>query len=406
MKILQISNRVPWPLNEGGNIGIYNYTRAYSKLGHEVTLYCLDGAKHNTPLKEAYQELSKYAKVDIVSIDTDVKVLPALTHLLLNKSYNVTRFYNKEFEDKLIALLKGNKFDIVQIEGTFVGPYIGIVNQLHKGLLALRMHNVEFEIWERLAKNETNPLKKLYLNKLSKQLKAYETQLLKKVDIVVPVTDDDGEKFKEIDPTVQYLTIPAGIDLDSWKYSPSQDIHDWYHIGSMEWHANSEAVNWYIKDIHPKLAQLDFKYKLHLAGKGINKPAFTKYDSLIVNDDVPSAYEFVKSLDVCVVPLKSGSGIRLKILEAMAAGKLVISTTIGAQGIDYIASKHLLIADTPSQYANVYSQLKKGEIDWKTILKNGRNLVEEHYSTVALAKKQLDDYSSLLKYGAKKAFVN
>ncbi|MFT5349119.1 MAG: glycosyltransferase involved in cell wall biosynthesis, partial [Bacteroidia bacterium] len=141
----------------------------------------------------------------------------------------------------------------------------------------------------------------------------------------------------------------------------------------------------------------DSKYKLHLAGKGINKTAFARYDSLIVNDDVPSAYEFVKSLDVCVVPLKSGSGIRLKILEAMAAGKLVISTTIGAQGIDYIASKHLLIADTPSQYANVYSQLKKGEIDWKTILKNGRNLVEEHYSTAALANKQLDHYSSLLK---------
>ncbi|MFT6385141.1 MAG: glycosyltransferase involved in cell wall biosynthesis, partial [Bacteroidia bacterium] len=245
--------------------------------------------------------------------------------------------------------------------------------------------------------NETNPLKKLYLSKLSKQLKAYETQLLQKVDIVVPVTDDDGEKFKEIDPTVQCLTIPAGIDLDSWKYSPSQDIHDWYHIGSMEWHANSEAVNWYLKDIHPKLVLLDSKYKLHLAGKGINKTAFARYDSLIVNDDVPSAYEFVKSLDVCVVPLKSGSGIRLKILEAMAAGKLVISTTVGAQGIDYIASKHLLIADTPSQYANVYSQLQKGEIDWKTILKNGRNLVEEHYSTAALAKKQLDQYSSLLK---------
>jgi glycosyltransferase involved in cell wall biosynthesis len=397
MKILQISNRVPWPLNEGGNIGIYNYTRAYSELGHEVTLYCLDGAKHNTPLEEAYKELSKYATVDIVPIDTDVKMLPALSHLLLNKSYNVTRFYNKEFEDKLSALLKENKFDVVQLEGTFVGPYIELVNQLHKGLLALRMHNVEFEIWERLAKNETNPIKKIYLNKLSKQLKSYETQLLQKVDIVVPVTDDDGEKFKEIDPTAQCLTIPAGIDLDSWKYSPSQDIHDWYHIGSMEWHANSEAVNWYIKEIHPKLVLLDSKYKLHLAGKGIDKTTFARYDRLMVKDNVPSAYDFVKSLDVCVVPLKSGSGIRLKILEAMAAGKLVVSTTVGAQGIDYIASKHLLIADTPSQYTEVYRQLQKGEIDWKAIIKNARNLVEEHYSTSALAKKQLDHYTSLLQ---------
>ena len=94
MKILQVSNRVPWPLNEGGNIGIYNYTRAYHELGLEVTLYCLDGIKHNTPLAEATTELSKYAKVLIHPIDTDINSEEAMRHLLRNKSYNVSRFYN------------------------------------------------------------------------------------------------------------------------------------------------------------------------------------------------------------------------------------------------------------------------------------------------------------------------
>jgi glycosyltransferase involved in cell wall biosynthesis len=396
MRILQVSNRVPWPLNEGGNIGIYNFTRAFCSLGHDVTIYCLDGLKHNTPVKEAQNELNKYAKTLIHPIDTDVKLGEALTHLITNKSYNVSRFYNTVFEQELVDLLKKESFDIIQLEGTFVGPYIDSIKTHHKGLLALRMHNVEFEIWQRLAQNESNPLKKVYLNLLSKQLKTYETDIIKKVDVIVPVTDDDGIKFKKLLPSAEVFTIPAGIDLNEWQYSPSNSYTNWYHIGSMEWHANAEAVNWYVSEINNGLLSLDSNYKLHLAGKGIDSDQFSKVNNVLVNDNVPRAYDFVKQQDVCVVPLKSGSGIRLKILEAMAAGKLVVSTTVGAQGIDYIDREHLLIADTPSEFAEIYSELKSGSIDFKTIVKNARMLIEENYSTEALAQKQMDKYQTLM----------
>ena len=397
MKILQVSNRVPWPLNEGGTIGIYNYTRAYHQLGHEVTLYCLDGDKHNTPIEEAKEELSKYANVCIHSIDTRVKPIPALLHLLQNKSYNVSRFDNAEFKELLYDLLKRETFDVVQLEGTFAGPNIDVIRDNHRGLVALRMHNVEYEIWDRLAHNATNSFKKYYLNKLSSQLKSYEAQLLQNVDIVVPVTDDDSDKFRLINPDVDYLTIPAGIDLEYWKFAPSNTINNWYHIGSMQWHANEEAVNWFLRDIHSLILAIDANYQFHLAGKGIQKNTFKSLDRVSVNENVPSAYHFVRDLDVCVVPLKSGSGIRLKILEAMATGKLVISTTIGAQGIGYISNEHLLIADTPSDFVIIYQQLLDQKIDWKTIVKNARKLVEDEYSTEALATKQLDTYSKRLQ---------
>ena len=397
MRILQVSNRVPWPLNEGGNIGIYNFTRAYSELGHDVTIYCLDGHKHNTPIKEAQKELDKYAKTLIHPIDTDVKFGEALSHLLTNKSYNVSRFYNTVFENELIELLKNETFDVVQLEGTFVGPYIDTIKKHHKGLLSLRMHNVEFEIWQRLAKNESNPIKKIYLNLLSKQLKAYETEIIKKVDVIVPVTDNDGLKFKDLLPSAEVFTIPAGIDLREWQFSTSTSNKNWYHIGSMEWHANAEAVNWYVSEIHNEIVLLDQDYKLHLAGKGIDAQQFSAEQNVIVNDDVPIAYDFVKQQDVCVVPLKSGSGIRLKILEAMAAGKLVVSTTIGAQGIDYIDREHLLIADSSAEFANMYKGLISGTIDFKAIVLNARKLIEDNYSTEALAKKQIDNYQTLIQ---------
>lgn len=395
MKILQVSNRVPWPLNEGGTIGIYNYTRAYSQLGHNVTLYCLDGYKHDTPIEEATNELNKYADVFIHPIDTDIHIEEAVKHLLRNESYNVSRFYNRIFELELEGLLKLQKFDVVQLEGTFVGPYLPIIKKHHKGLVSLRMHNVEYEIWERLAANDKNPIKKLYLRRLAKQLKTYESKIIKEVDIIVPVTDDDGLKFKKLHPNGTYHTIPAGIDLGVWKYAPSDEINKWYHIGSMEWHANAEAVTWFTQDIHPLISSRNSTYQLHLAGKGIDKFEI-KGSQLKIDSYVPDAYEFVKENDVCVVPLKSGSGIRLKILEAMAAGKLVVSTTIGAQGIEYKNGRHLLIADTPEEFAEIFTSLKNEEIDHKTIVANARKLIEEKYSTDALAQQQMQVYKSML----------
>jgi polysaccharide biosynthesis protein PslH len=286
MKILQVSNRVPWPLNEGGTIGIYNFTRAYAELGHEVVIYCLDGKKHNTPVIEAQEELSKYARVLIQPLNTDVVAKDALLHLLQNKSYNVSRFYDADFESKIIELLQFEKFDVIQVEGTFVGPYIHTIRKYHTGVIALRMHNVEYEIWERLASNERNPFKKYYQRILAKQLKKYEASLLPMVDITATVTDDDGQKFKALHPTGEYCTIPAGIDLDVWKYTPSDSFKRFYHIGSMEWHANAEAVNWYMDKVHSLICLEDNEYGLHLAGKGIKTPSFASHAQLSVHANV------------------------------------------------------------------------------------------------------------------------
>jgi glycosyltransferase involved in cell wall biosynthesis len=165
----------------------------------------------------------------------------------------------------------------------------------------------------------------------------------------------------------------------------------------MEWHANAEAIDWYIENIHPLIIKNNTDYSLNLAGKGIDIALFESIPQVNVTENVNNAYDFVNSNDVCIVPLKSGSGIRLKILEAMAAGKLVITTTIGAQGINYINQKHLLIADTPSEFLSIFKKLNNHQIDFQGIIKNARTLIEKQYATKALAKKQLLFYRELLK---------
>lgn len=392
MKILQVSNRVPWPLNEGGTIGIYNFTRAFAEKGHEVHLYCLDGLKHNTPLKEAEQELSKYANTYFHPIDTDVKPDDALKNLLSKESYNVVRFDNGAFKQELAKLLEREHFDVVQLEGTYAGPYVDTIREHHKGIISLRMHNVEYEIWERLAANNNNPLKAWYLKVLAKRLKKYEFELLNKVDLIVPVTQTDANKFKDLAPSKPYLVIPAGIDESYWEYSPSYALNKWYHLGSMEWLPNKEAVEEYLRSWHPLIQQQLPNYSFHLAGKGIDTDAYESSNKLSVYSVVHDAYTFVRDMDVCVVPLLSGSGIRLKILEAMSAGKLVVSTSVGIQGIDALDNEHLLIVDSPADLKAKLNAIATGEIDVEKLIKNAKALVHHKYSIEACSQELTSYY--------------
>ena len=199
LRILQVSNRVPFPLNEGGTIGIYNYTRGFHEAGCDVTLFALSAKKHQTDEAAAKKELSKYCDYHVFPIDTDVKPIPAFVNLFTDKSYNVERFYNADFESALKHHLEQNEYDVIQIEGTFPARYADTVIGHKKGAkVVLRQHNVEYQIWERLAKNTRNPVKKWYLGLLSKRLKRFESKHLNQYAALVPVTDDDGKLFQQL----------------------------------------------------------------------------------------------------------------------------------------------------------------------------------------------------------------
>lgn len=363
--------------------------------GHEVHLYCLDALKHNTPLNAAEYELSKYAKVYFHRIDTDIHVIQALKNLFSTRSYNVERFRNGSFDQVIRDLLSQERFDIVQMEGTYTGPYIETVRARHSGPISLRMHNVEYEIWQRLAANCKTPVKKQYLNLLAKRLKRYETKLLQTADVIVTVTPDDANHFKSLYPNTTYYSIPAGIDTEYWDYAPTSSINNWYHLGSLEWSPNVEAVNWFIHDLLPVFVDVVPNAKFHLAGKGLDRNMFPEMDALRIYEYVEDANQFVAPMDVCIVPLRSGSGIRLKILEAMAAGKLVISTTTGAQGIDCKDGEHLLIANDKQTFTDVCMALVSGQIDHMSIRKQARKLIEDKYSITAASTQLLDIYASL-----------
>lgn len=399
LRILQVSNRVPYPLNEGGTIGIYNYTRGFSEAGCEVTLLAQSAKKHKINEQEAYDALSKYATYHSYPIDTDVKIGPALRNLFTNKSYNVERFYDPAYEKALIDNLKENSYDVIQIEGTFPALYSEVIFKHRKNaLVVLRQHNVEFQIWQRLARNTKNPIKRWYLQLLADRLKAFEEKHLNQYDALVPVTADDGELFQSMGCSIPVFPSPAGIDTELWKPSNNEDSQAIYHIGSLEWLPNLEAIDWFVKDVWPLVQKDCPKASFYVAGKGMPEEyKAMQIPGVEMIGQVESATEFVNDKAITVVPLKSGSGIRLKILEAMSAGKVVISTTIGAQGITCTDGKDILIADTPEEFCDAIRRVTTDENLANNLKQNARRLIEELYSNQSVIRKLLDFYQSLRK---------
>jgi polysaccharide biosynthesis protein PslH len=397
LKILQVSNRVPYPLNEGGTIGIYNYTRGFSEAGCKVTLFALSAKKHKINADEAAEELFKYCDYHVYPIDTDVKPLPALLNLFSSKSYNVERFYDATFESALASHLSENNYDIIQIEGTFPARYSEtIIANKKQAKLILRQHNVEFQIWDRLAKNTSNPFKRWYMTLLSKRLKRFEQQHMNQYDALVPVTIDDGNLFKKMGCTIPVFPSPAGIDVNLWSPSASERKYDIYHIGSLEWMPNVEAVEWFLEHVWPGLTSANSKLSFHIAGKGMSQDFKSKqFPNVTMVGEVDSAPQFIENKAITVVPLKSGSGIRLKILEAMSAGKVVISTTIGAQGIDYTNGENILIADTPKQFNEAFDHLTSDDQLFEKLKRNARQLIEDQYSNESVIKRLLNFYKNL-----------
>lgn len=399
MKILQVSHRVPYPLNEGGTIGIYNYTRGFYEAGHEVTLVALNGIKHQIDMDAARKALEQYCRFYVFDIDTTVKAYPALMNLLSGKSYNVSRFETPVLTRFLKTLLQSETFDLIQVEGTFVAGYFDVLKTNSKAPLVLRQHNVEYQIWERLARNENNPVKKWYLQLLSKRLKTFENRYANVYDALVPVTQDDAEVFIRLGCRKPVFVSPSGIDVAYWsKGAGSEGNFNLFHLGSLEWMPNREAVVWFIENVWPQVLLWDDRFKLFIAGKNM-PPSLKQWKVRNVEmvGEVEDGAAFICDKAITVVPLLSGSGIRLKILEAMAAQKLVISTTVGAQGIPAEHRKNILIADTPEQFVDALKLTVNQPELAQSIRQEGYKMIIQSYSNNAVVHKLLQFYRELIE---------
>jgi len=398
MKILQLVNRIPYPLNDGGNLAVHFYTEGFLNAGVSLSMLAMNTTKHWVSPDKLPEIFSRLTYFHSVKVDTRIRLLPAFLNLFSQKSYNISRFISKNFEQALIKLLQQHSFDIIQLEGLYLMPYMGIIRQFSKAKVVLRQHNAEFVIWERLAQQADNPFRKNYLSLLARRLKTFENQSLNQVDLIVPISSTDAAVFRQLGARKPMFVQSFGFNMAHLPFIPqAQPPLSLYHIGAMDWLPNKEGILFFINQVMPLISEKCPELQLHLAGR--NMPEYflkNQWPNVIVHGEVPDATVFERDKSILVVPLLSGGGVRIKVFRAMALGKAIVSTSVGVEGINVIDSRDAIVADTAEEMAEKIIRLVNNPKAVLALGQNARQLVEKQYNQSKMIGELLQVYQDLI----------
>ena len=399
MRILQISNKAPYPPNDGSSIAVYNMANGFIQNNVDFHLITINTKKHFKSDALVPDDFKKKSQYTSVYKNTGIKPIGAILNLFTNESYFVSRFVFKEFENELISCLNKHEFDIVQIEGIFMAPYIPIIRKHSKAKITIRTHNAEHVIWDRLIQNEGNGLKKQYLQLQNKRLKKTEIELLGIADAIIPITPTDKTIFEELEIKSNYFISPTGIDIDRYQIDYSKEKPTtFFHLGSMDWMPNVEGVDWFLKEVYLPYFQNNEAITFNFAGRFMPKRFFEQSSkNLQFIGSVEDNISFYNQHDVMLVPLQSGSGMRIKIIEGMAMGKAIISTSIGAEGIPVTHLENIIIADNPKEFADAITELSKNDELKQKIKKNARSFIQNQFDNKYLVSQLLNFYKDLTR---------
>jgi glycosyltransferase involved in cell wall biosynthesis len=232
--------------------------------------------------------------------------------------------------------------------------YIPAIKKHSRAKIVLRAHNIEHIIWTRHIAGERSIFKKWYLSLQNARLKKFELRVFNEVDAVVPITRTDEENIRLLGCRRPMFTCITGINPAEYQSATirAQKKDTVFYFGSMDWMPNQEAVTWFLQHCWDEVKKAVPNARFVVAGRGmplhffhINQPGVT------IIEEVDDPKEFFRQHQVMVVPLWSGSGLRIKIVEGMASGKAIVSTTIGAEGINCREGENIFIADTPAEFA-------------------------------------------------------
>lgn len=395
MKILQLCKKFPFPLKDGESLAVNNLSRALRAEGCEISLLAMNTSKHYYPQRGLPAALDHYHEVITVDVDNRIKVWDAFKNLFSTDSYHISRFISPVFTDRLIRLLRSNDYDVIQLETLYLAPYIPVIRRYSKAVIAMRAHNVEHEIWERICENTRFWPRKRYLRHLTRKLKIYEQQQLADYDLLVAITERDLRRFEKMGYRKAGVVVPIGIDTVD--YRPNFGS---YHqplsisfIGSLDWMPNQEGLLWFLDEVWPRLLGVFPKLELHIAGRNTPDWIMTmKRRNVFVHGEVADAAAFINQHSLMLVPLRSGSGMRAKILEGMALGKTILTTSMGLEGIHARHRTEVLVADTPQEFVQSLQFCYQSNGELVKVGRRALHFVHRHYASRDIARRLIQAY--------------
>jgi polysaccharide biosynthesis protein PslH len=379
-----LDEEIPFPPNSGKRVRTWNLLRRLASR-HRVSLLCYGHADDSSV--EALRKAG--ITTHIVQPKANATGWRLYLQLFLNLfsclPFSVTKHYSSEFRKRLDALLAQQSWDFLQCEWT---PYARFVARGCRIPVLISTHNVESQIWERRKRNASTLVARVFFWTQEVKMRRFERHALLDASRVTAVTADDVETLRSWG-VKNLALIPNGVDLRSFAPAPEMERKDEIlFLGSLDWHPNVDALLYFAKQTLPLLRARNPQVMLRIVGR---KPAESLKRALsgVANidfiGDVERVLPYLHRATVVVVPLRIGGGSRIKILEALAAGKAVVSTSIGAEGLDVTPGEHLFIADSPSDFAQCVNELLASKKLRDRIGEQGRKLVTDRYGWDGIA---------------------
>jgi glycosyltransferase involved in cell wall biosynthesis len=386
MRILLLTPRLPWPPLDGGRVAMSRLAVSLARGGANVEILSLNPRKHRGVA-------SGPVPIRAIDIDTSRVVEPAMRAIFSETPYIVARFVSRAFREALIETLRRFQPDVVQVESPFLLPYVATIRAHSNAKVVLRSLNVEFRIWESLVRVEARDLRRLALRRVAASLRAYEAAQMKRLDAIVPISDADAADFRNLGASPPMHVVPCGV-MPSDVVSESPPTSAVGFIGSLDYIPNQDAVRWILDELWPRV--LERAPAAHLSIAGSSPPEWLRRHArdrgVELLADVADAEAFMRGVSVMIAPVFAGGGMRIKVLEAMALGKPVVATTLGAGGID---SKNVFIADDAESFAEIVARLLREPDEAARFGAAARANVTERYDNDMLARGLLRFYESL-----------
>ncbi len=400
MKILILANKPPYPSKDGSSLATLSMAKGLANSGNNVTILASSTNKHQCRIEQIPNELRQLINFSLVDIDTSISPIKGIVNLLFSKlPYNISRFINTNYSKKLIGIIKEGNFDLIQLEGLYLAPYIQIIKKNTSTPIVYRSHNIEHEIWSRLSLNEKNPLKSRYYAILSKRIRRIEERISSQVEALVAISKRDEQWFRSNGLNKPSTTIPMGYSIPNSEKISGLSNDEPCFLGSLDWLPNQEGLTWFIDKIWPIILKEFPNLNFHVAGR--NAPAWMierlkKENRIIFHGEVDNAQAYLSNYSIIVVPILSGSGMRVKIVEGMMLGKVIVTTSIGIEGIDATNNEHAIIVDTPTDFAKAVIELIHQPSLKSNIAEKSRIFASDQFDNIKLTGQLENFYKTLV----------
>jgi glycosyltransferase involved in cell wall biosynthesis len=389
-RVLVLSPKFLYPLTEGGRVGIHHMVHELVRRGvdlHFAAPYGLPGSPDGFPPGVTVHRLKANAAKNVVG---------AVRNLFRPLPYYIEKFFSPEALDQLDLLAKQEKFDILQAETLFLAPYAMALREKWNIPFILRQHNVESEIVRLYRDRAGNPAIRWYAGYEYHRLARYEAEVLSKADLVVPHTRADEAAMRAMAPDMRSTVIPVGVDCSTFRPLFRWIPESVLMLTNARWPPNRDSLDFFVEEIVPRVLERRPQARILLAGNETESlRQILRGKPVEVLGFIPDLNTLPSLATVAVIPLRIGSGIRIKLLHQMALGLATVSTTLGAEGVGAVPDRHLVIADGPEDFSKAICDLLDDPDRSLRIGRSAREFVESEFSVPAIGSQYLKIYASL-----------